>query len=1173
MQEEKATKKQELEIEAAEAAAVTKLKRSKAPKSFDKSTEAALQKTEELAEVKTVAMGKMMAEAKSKVSDASEILEHATKLNKFVAKSDELLRIAKINQEQVTREAKKEEAATEAAASELQKLKVGRAKAKLAKIKLVLENAVKDARHVVHTEESRLDQKQSELSSTRESLRTAQQDLEKYKGQVAEKRQQMSKTKALQTVAEKNLSRAQAGAQLAQQSEIAEAIRIASSQVSKRTDQVSSARKEQTALKTAVATDDKEISALTDSVQLNSARESSLIKEIAHLNTRVIPKSVKVTKQRIQKIEASMGPAVNKILETLQASQKISKSVLAAQSAVGTKPKKAPLETQLQQEMAKRKAAEADARTLQNEISGMKQAQAQAVKAQVVDSSPAPTEQEPVNVTRSLKLVAQAQKKSDDVTNALKKMKSMITQVEDKKKQLMADLTGSAPQSAQEVKTMKHLQQTNVDLRKLKAADTRLQKLAVQRTAHVASLSAAGVQDEKAAASQEAETLTAKAKVASLNVLEAKADIHQGEKDESDLESQAQTIQGKIMQTRLLIKAAGSGDAAHKALAKLEGFENEAASLKLEEAEIRKKLKSEEANIGVQEATIQEDNRKASDVISKANEAETHLLTQEDHAKSEHKEFAKSADLVVAQATAATEKHLRQKIETKASADVAKAEKKVADLKARLTAASEAAASVSDSTKKFLESESSKPDSSESGDIQAEKAAISLKEKQHKQLADLEQQAAAKLSTVKAELKLAQTSKQSDAIQAAKLKVTQYTNDMKQIKDAKEKVEAGKVQEQKQLASLEKVKDVENFETKKVAAFQSQALKKWGEVHKLAYDAAKGQIKQVNQLKKTVEGAMLHEHEIALTKDEEIEKLKLALNLATNPAEKKVVHKVESKEQQLSHELKRSADELHQAEAHRQDLKHLIAKAEDEKDQHRQIIYGAEAQDLAVSIKRGKLHTAALQVALKQAQTNVNDADKHVEHGNPASPATASDRQNEEQSSEEEEAPPQNDVQALEDKLRVEKEKLTKAKHEDAISKSKQQEAKLKREEENLTAQQLQKEMHAHKVEVSSPQVLPNVKQDNTPIPETKSSSPNAQSEPQSRAEQVKAKAKQMLVAGKKSSEVTQKAAAEKDTRPTQMGESDSQDVEEKRALLLKAELQLKKQQSLLLKVESGNNE
>merc|ERR1712086_797130 len=96
------------------------------------------------------------------------------------------------------------------------------------------------------------------------------------------------------------------------------------------------------------------------------------------------------------------------------------------------------------------------------------------------------------------------------------------------------------------------------------------------------------------------------------------------------------------------------------------------------------------AHIGVQEAAIQSDKHDAAEVLSKAKKDEKKLVVEETEAKDEHKKFAKSAALVVAQATAVTEKHLRQKIETQASAQVAKAESRVAELKARLAAASAA---------------------------------------------------------------------------------------------------------------------------------------------------------------------------------------------------------------------------------------------------------------------------------------------------------------------------------------------------------------------------------------------------------------------------------------------------------------------------------------------------
>merc|ERR1712166_33118 len=653
-QEQRASSKQESQIKQVEKAAVAKLVKASDPKSFDKSAETALQQSEQEAEVKTVALAKMEKKAQGKVADANEILEHATKINKFVGKADELLKIAKMSEKHVEEVAKKEQRSTVEQATQLQQLEVGRAKAKLAKVKHVLQNAVKDAKQVVQTEDNKLTAKESEFSATKDSMKSEHDSLAKYTQKVAAQRTQLAKVKEDKKAADKNLARAQTGSRLALQSEIPEAIRIANSQVTKRQVQASKAVKDASKLEAGIASNQKQMGALKDSVKLHKAREAGLIKEISNLKNKVIPHTVKITQARIKTIQTSMGPTVNKILQTLHNSQKVPKAVQIVQNALSSKPQKVPMAAQLQKEMEKRKAAEADARILQNEIAGMKKAEAAVV---------APVEKVPVNVTSTLKSVAVA-----------------------KKKALMADLTGAAPQSAQEIKTMKSLQETNDDLRKLLAAKGRLQNLASQRTENVAKLSADGVDKEKEAASQQAENLTSKSKEASLKVVEMKADIQQQKKAESAATVSAQAIQSKILQTKLLIKAAGSGSAAKQALSKLEDFENQAASLKHEEEEIKKQIKSDGAHIGVQEAAIQSDKHEAAEVLSKAKKDEKKLVVEETEAKDEHKKFAKSAALVVAQATAVTEKHLRQKIETQASAQVAKAESRVAELKARLAA-------------------------------------------------------------------------------------------------------------------------------------------------------------------------------------------------------------------------------------------------------------------------------------------------------------------------------------------------------------------------------------------------------------------------------------------------------------------------------------------------------
>merc|ERR1712195_378472 len=667
--------------------------------------------------------------------------------------------------------------------------------------------------------------------------------------------------------------------------------------------------------------------------------------------------------------------------------------------------------------------------------------------------------------------------------------------------------------------TMKSLQETNDDLRKLLAAKGRLQNLASQRTENVAKLSADGVDKEKEAASQQAENLTSKSKEASLKVVEMKADIQQQKKAESAATVSAQAIQSKILQTKLLIKAAGSGSAAKQALSKLEDFENQAASLKHEEEEIKKQIKSDGAHIGVQEAAIQSDKHEAAEVLSKAKKDEKKLVVEETEAKDEHKKFAKSAALVVAQATAVTEKHLRQKIETQASAQVAKAESRVAELKARLAAASAAAASVSDSTKQFLENGSKQgiPVSSESGDISSERAAI------------------------------AQTDKQSQQLEMLDGKAAQYTNDRNQIKASIKEVKAAKASDQKELSSMEKVQNVESADRNKVAAFQSEALKKWSEVHKIAYGDAKNQLNDVAKMKKAVKGEMLNEHELVLTKDEEIQRLKLALNLATNPQQKQAVQLVESKEVQLQNELERSSKELKGAEARRQELRHLIAKAEQDKDEHHEIIYGAEAQDLVVSIKRGKLHEEALGVALKAAKADVHATDTQAAQIGPDTPAVEAVNVVEPSQADKPTDLSREKTQLdLEDQLRAEKAKLSKAQAEDEEEALKKSEAELEQQKASLRAQEDKEPMPA-----STP-----------PQPE---STPNPASE--DRAKQAAKQAQKLLDAGKESTKNVKKAATEKD-KPTQLGESNA--IAQNRASLLKAELQLKKQQNLLLKVE-GN--
>merc|ERR1711957_407241 len=268
-----------------------------------------------------------------------------------------------------------------------------------------------------------------------------------------------------------------------------------------------------------------------------------------------------------------------------------------------------------------------------------------------------------------------------------------------------------------------------------------------------------------------------------------------------------------------------------------------------------------------------------------------------------------------------------------------------------------------------------------------------------------------------------------------------------------------------------------------------------------------------------VKGEMLNEHELVLTKDEEIQRLKLALNLATNPQQKQAVQLVESKEVQLQNELERSSKELK----------------------------GAEAQDLVVSIKRGKLHEEALGVALKAAKADVHAIDTQAAQIGPDTPAVEAVNVVEPGQADKPTDLSREKTQLdLEAQLRAEKAKLSKAQAEDEEEALKKSEAELEKQKASLRAQEDKEPTPA-----STP-----------PQPE---STPNPASE--DRPKQAAKQAQKLLDAGKESTKNVKKAATEKD-KPTQLGESNA--IAQNRASLLKAELQLKKQQNLLLKVE-GN--
>eukprot|EP00657_Telonema_sp_P-1_P008388 TRINITY_DN29490_c0_g1_i1.p1 TRINITY_DN29490_c0_g1~~TRINITY_DN29490_c0_g1_i1.p1 ORF type:complete len:142 (-),score=58.71 TRINITY_DN29490_c0_g1_i1:81-506(-) len=116
----------------------------------------ALALQQEQAEAKTLSLAGLIGKTGKRVDDATAALANATKVNKGVGKSDERLRIAKLNQVEVKAEAVKLEKLTEVLARRLREAQVKRSRGKLAEYRSILKNTIEGAKAVVDGAENTL---------------------------------------------------------------------------------------------------------------------------------------------------------------------------------------------------------------------------------------------------------------------------------------------------------------------------------------------------------------------------------------------------------------------------------------------------------------------------------------------------------------------------------------------------------------------------------------------------------------------------------------------------------------------------------------------------------------------------------------------------------------------------------------------------------------------------------------------------------------------------------------------------------------------------------------------------------------------------------------------------------------------------------------------------------
>jgi len=431
----------------------------------------------------------------------------------------------------------------------------------------------------------------------------------------------------------------------------------------------------------------------------------------------------------------------------------------------------------------------------------------------------------------------------------------------------------------------------------------------------------------------------------------------------------------------MLIKA-NNGTDYSVAIKQLEGYEKRAESIAAEESQLASSVKVATASIKVQKAVVADSAAKLGAAEKASATATNALKATEVKAKAEHDKFEGGGALAQSEAKAVTESEEAQKELAVSEMKAENSQKENTQLKEKLAASSAASVAVAEDTEKFVKKNAS-PDSPSldkklKGDIAGVKKAI----KQKKELAALASKASSKVSSSKAELELANEEGNPKAAAKAAAKVKQYSQDVKKIQVAKKMVAAKQLSEQQEIQELHQLENSETTVNDKVEGFEKGALKKWGQVHQMAEASAKQEMDQVDQIQKEVKDKV-----VIASKDSQISKLKLALNMAMNPQTVKQVAKIETRETEIRNELARSESSYQAGLKKHEETKASLEKAALEGDQHAEMILGAQDQDLKVALKRAKFHLEGLSLALNKEQDVAAAQEKSHETIEPDTPA------------------------------------------------------------------------------------------------------------------------------------------------------------------------------------------
>jgi len=928
---------------------------------------------EKEAEVKTLSLSSLLAESKTKVADATEILIHATKINKFVSKSDELLHIAKMGHEQVLDEAKKQEKIAEQKAKDLKQLQVKTAKAQLADYKMILENAIKDANQMVDNEQNKLKTQEQALHATRVTVEADSARLEKLKSDIAPKQSNLLKLQAATADDNKALARAQGGLRLAEQSEIPEAVRIASERIRKIQSESQAELNEVRQVESTVKNMEGKYQILAASVEARQKAEIEQTRAVDALKSNELPKLTAETQARIRALEGDMGKKIDAILLVIK--DATPKGIQKIRTAIG----KAAIENPLEQEKVKRAAAETSAAQFKQQIQQLQETQKVIMGTIEGPGGMGKLEQDAAS---DVELVQKATTNTEKIVKQAEQVKDLKSTLKGKKAELETQLSTSAPGSAKEVATLKELEAVNSDEKTMMVEGAKVEEAASKNTQALAVAASKGVVDEK-------KLEAAKVLEASTKVHAAQASIGADLKQISDANQKIavdkvskSSVMAKIQEIKMLIKA-NNGTDYSVAIKQLEGYEKRAESIAAEESQLASSVKVATASIKVQKAVVADSAAKLGAAEKASATATNALKATEVKAKAEHDKFEGGGALAQSEAKAVTESQEAQKELAVSEMKAENSQKENTQLKEKLAASSAASVAVAEDTEKFVKKNAS-PDSPSldkklKGDIAGVKKAI----KQKKELAALASKASSKVSSSKAELELANEEGNPKAAAKAAAKVTQYSQDVKKIQVAKKMVAAKQLSEQQEIQELHQLENSETTVNDKVEGFEKGALKKWGQVHQMAEASAKQEMDQVDQIQKEVN----QDKVVIASKDSQISKLKLALNMAMNPQTVKQVAKIETRETEIRNELARSESSYQAGLKKHEETKASLEKAALEGDQHAEMILGAQDQDLKVALKRAKFHLEGLSLALNKEQDVAAAQEKSHETIEPDTPA------------------------------------------------------------------------------------------------------------------------------------------------------------------------------------------